>query len=90
MNKCILIGKILSDVDFQFLCNKKHVSIATIKVELCDKTPIDVYGIDLMADHMYRELNKGDVVIVYGCIRQNKQNVKIEVTEIEKFEQKID
>lgn len=90
MNKCILIGKILSDINFKFLYNEKHISISTIKIELCDKTQIDVYGIDLMADYMYRELNKGNVVIVYGCIRQNKQNVKIEVTEIEKFEQKID
>ena len=66
MNIEIISGKIVSEVDFNFIYNKnkkeKHTSIAMCKLKLDNYSIIDVYGYDEIADYLYRNSDK------YVCI----------------------
>ena len=59
MNIVIVSGKIISKVDFKFIYHKdkqmKHTSIANCKLQIGDRTKVDVYGYDEIADILYRE-----------------------------------
>lgn len=44
MNICILMGKIIEDVDFKFIYNSKSISIATSKIQLIDENQVEIYG----------------------------------------------
>jgi len=62
MNIVIISGKIISEVDFNFVYNKnkkeKHTSIAMCKLKLDNDNIIDVYGYDEVADYLYRNNEK--------------------------------
>ncbi len=43
MNKVFIIGKIITEVKFDFILNSKHISIARLGVTaMCDKQEINV------------------------------------------------
>ena len=45
MNICLIIGKIIRDIEFKFIINnKKYYSISILKVELDNKSIITVKG----------------------------------------------
>ena len=67
MNVCNLLGKIIENVSFDFIYKGKAVSIARSKI-LCGSSVIDIYGYDNVADYMYRNINVGDIVYIYGNI----------------------
>lgn len=88
MNICIVIGKILKDIEFKFIYNSKAISIATCVIELIDKTQIEIFGFDEKADYMYRSLNIKDKIIVYGKLINEENKIKIMAEEIEKINSK--
>ena len=57
MNIVMISGKIVSEIDFNFIYNKdkkeKHTSIAMCKIQLNNGSIIDVYGYDEIADYIY-------------------------------------
>ena len=69
MNLCILLGKVISEVEFKFIINNKNKSIAYFNLELLDKSIVQVKGYNDKADYIYRKLKKGQNVIVEGKIR---------------------
>ncbi len=83
MNRCILIGKIIEDVDFKFVYNDIAISIAICTLELTNNSKIQIYALDDKADYMYRELNKNDIILVYGKLVSNSNKLKIKVEELE-------
>ena len=83
MNRCILIGKIIYDVDFEFVYNDKAISIAICTIELQNNTRIQIYAIDDKADYMYRKLSRNDIIPIYGRLVSNSNTVKIKVEELE-------
>ena len=50
MNLCILLGKIISDIEFKFIINSKNKSIVEFKIETLDNNIIKVYGYNEIAD----------------------------------------
>ncbi len=73
MNIVIISGKIVSEVDFNFIYNKnkkeKHTSIAMCKLKLDDDSIIDVYGYDEVADYLYRKTE--GYVWIEGILNSN-------------------
>ena len=73
MNIVVISGKIISDVEFNFIYNKnikeKYTSIAMCKLKLDDENIIDVYGYDEVADYLYK--NKVKYLCIEGRIDSN-------------------
>lgn len=88
MNVCIIMGRILEEINFNFIYNNKYVSIANCKIEIAKETQIEIYGLDEKADYMYSKLNKNDTILVYGSIVNEGRTNKIEVKEIKKINSK--
>lgn len=84
MNICILCGKILSKIEFDFLYNSKlHISLATFKISLINKLfsnsseqIINIKAYDEQADKVYKNLKQGDFVMIEGYF--DGKNVNIE------------
>lgn len=74
MNLCFIKGKILEKINFQFLYQKKNISIARTKLELQNGSIITIKGYDEMADWMIQNIRREDEVILQGKI-----NTKMEV-----------
>lgn len=88
MNVCIIMGRILEEINFNFIYNNKYVSIANCKIEVAKEIQIEIYGLDEKADYMYSKLNKNDTILVYGSIVNEGRTNKIEVKEIKKINSK--
>ena len=75
MNICFFIGKIISEIEFDFVIgnNKcfenEKISIVRFKVELIDGNIINVIGYNYIADFCYQKLEKDYNVIIEGMIR---------------------
>ena len=77
MNICFFIGKIISDVKFNFIISKdksfkncKNTSIAKFDLILANKTIIKVVCYDELADFCYSNLKLEDIVFVSGIINE--------------------
>ena len=69
MNICFFMGKIVSEVDFQFIINdRRNISIAIFEVELNNKSKITVIGYNEMADFCYSRLKKNDNIAFQGYL----------------------
>ena len=86
MNICFIIGKIISDVKFDFVIgNNKYlkngkISVVRFKVELLDENVVNIIGYNDIADFCYQKLDKNYNVIVEGII---KTEGYIEIEDIE-------
>ena len=69
MNICILMGKIVSEIEFKFIIKSKHKSIAYFDMELVNKSIIRIKAYDYMADYVYRKYKANPVITVEGKIR---------------------
>lgn len=74
MNLCFIKGKIIEEINFQFLYHKKNISIAKTILKLRNESIITIKGYDEMADWMVQNIRKEDEVILQGKI-----NTKMEV-----------
>ena len=77
MNICFFIGKIISDVKFNFIISKdksfkncKNTSIAKFDLILANKTIIKVVCYDELADFCYSNLKLRNIVFVSGIINE--------------------
>ena len=88
MNICFLIGKIISDVKFDFVIgNNKYfknekISVVRFKVELLDGNVENVIAYNKIAEECYRKLEKGSLVNILGEL---DTKMEIEIKEFEKF-----
>lgn len=71
MNLCILLGKIVSEIEFKFIIKGKNRSIAYFDMELLNKSIIRINAYDKNADYIYRKMNTGKEIIVKGKLRAN-------------------
>lgn len=81
MNLCFIIGKIISEIKFDFALNSKHIAIVRFNVELGNRDSIEVVGYDNIADFCYCRLLQGDLVGILGHIASQG---KIVIDEIER------
>ena len=68
MNICFFIGKICSQIKFDFILNSKNISIARFNVKLLNGSIIKVKGYNEIADYCYRNLEKSMLIEIEGCI----------------------
>ncbi len=77
MNICFFIGKIISDIKFDFIINNKNnISISLFILELNDNNKIKIEGYNNIADFCYKELKKEDRIVLEGYIN-NKMHIVI-------------
>ena len=79
MNLCFLMGKVVSDVKFEFILNSRNISIAVFNIELMNKSIVTVKAYNEIADICYRYLKKGMFINIEGYI---DDKMKIVVEEI--------
>lgn len=77
MNICFLIGKIASDIEFDFIIKGKNISIARFELKLENKSTIKIKAYNKIADKCYKTLKKGNTVIIQGKIN-SKMEIEIE------------
>lgn len=90
MNLVFIKGKIIEKIEFKFIYSKNKtkntpISIAQTKVELDNKSIIDVIGYNEKADWMYRNLTINEVIYIEGKLINDKEeynNFKIQVINI--------
>lgn len=75
MNLCFVIGKILSNIKFEFILNGEDISIAMFDIELLNKSRIKVKGYNEIADFCYRNLEKEINVFIEGYINSKAELV---------------
>ena len=69
MNLCILLGKIVSEIEFKFMINSENKSIVYFNIELLNKSIMQIKAYNEMADCIYRKLKKGQIIIVEVLIK---------------------
>ena len=81
MNEVFIIGKVITEVKFDFILNSKHISIARFGViTVRDKQEIEIMAYDEMADYVYANLKHEDVVMINGYLEYDKvilENIQI-------------
>ena len=82
MNLCFLIGKVVSEIQFDFLLNSKDISIVRFSIELENKSVVIVKGYNEIADYCYKKLIKGSIVGLQGSLNSNNEII---ITDINKF-----
>ena len=71
MNICFLIGRIVSEIQFEFILSSKRISIAIFKLKLSNESIIEIQAYDEIADYCYRNLKIGYKISIYGSIKSN-------------------
>ena len=66
MNICFIMGKIIEEVNFNFILNGKNDSIAKFRVKLSNGAIICIAAYNKNADYCYRKLEVNDMVCVMG------------------------
>ena len=69
MNLCILLGKIVSEIEFKFIIKSKNNSIAYFELELLNKSIVKVKAYNKMADYVYNKLENGNIILINGEVR---------------------
>ena len=77
MNEVFLIGKVITEIKFDFLLNNKKKSIARFYIETFDKKKIKIIGYDDVADYCYRTLYKEKCVFIYGTLNTDAVKVRL-------------
>ena len=81
INLCFLYGKIISELDFEFVYNsKRHISKITFLMEIYQnkqkKCIVPIKAYDLLADNIYQNAKNGDYIYAVGEVENNCVEVK--------------
>lgn len=73
VNIVFIEGKIISDIEFNFIINSPNLSIAIFEVKLLNKSIVKIKAYNELADYCYSKLNKNDVVFIEGYLNSNME-----------------
>ena len=73
MNIVFVEGKIISDIEFNFIINSENVSIAIFEAELLNKSIVKIKAYNELADYCYSKINKNDIVFIEGYLNSNME-----------------
>ena len=68
MNRGFFIGKVYSNIKFDFILKGKNISIVRFYIKLLDGNIIKVKGYDEIAYYCYSNLKYGDIVKIEGSL----------------------
>lgn len=72
MNEVFIIGKIITEVKFDFILNSKHISVSIFKImTIYDKQEINITAYDEMADYVYVNIKQGNFVMINGYLKND-------------------
>ena len=72
MNEVFIIGKIITEVKFDFILNSKHISVSRFKImTVYDKQEIYITAYDEMADYVYVNIKQGNFVMINGYLKND-------------------
>lgn len=83
MNICLLIGKVCSEIEFEFILNSQYISIVMFDIKLLNRSIIKVKGYNKIADYCYSNLKNEMIILIKGRIDSNNMTIILE--EIEKY-----
>jgi len=81
MNICFFIGKIITEINFDFILNSKDISVCIFDIELLNGSDIKVKGYNEIADYCYSTLKQGMNIQLQGYIN-NKCEIILDDIEI--------
>lgn len=73
MNLCFLKGKIVSQITFEFILNSKNTAIAMFKIEIDNKSILQIKAYNEMADKCYKKLVRNDGIVIQGNLNSNME-----------------
>lgn len=76
MNEVFVIGKVIEKIDFNFIYKRQYIVKSKTKIELANKSIINIIGYDSIADFMYRNIKVNDTIVVQGKLYSDK--IKVE------------
>ena len=79
MNLCFLIGKIISDIEFDFILNSSNISIVKFTMKVDNKCTVTVKAYDEIADWCYQNLKTNEIVIIQGKLDSKIQVIVEEI-----------
>ena len=72
MNEVFIIGKIITEVKFNFILKSKHISVSRFKImTVYDKQEINITAYDEMADYVYVNIKQGNFVMINGYLKND-------------------
>ncbi len=77
MNICFIIGKIISDVEFDFIIDNNKgfkndkISVVRFKLKLLDENVLNIIGYNNIADFCYQRLKIGENILIQGFINNS-------------------
>lgn len=77
MNLCFVIGKVSSNIEFNFLYNSSNISISKCYIELSNNSKIQIICYNNIEDYLYSKIKVKDIVFVEGILLENKIEVKV-------------
>lgn len=82
INLCFLSGKVKNEIDLKFIYNaktkslsKKHTSIVLINLEIDKEQIVKAYAYDEVANWIYQNINKNEIIYIGGRIRGEKVEI---------------
>ena len=87
MNICFLLGKIISEPTFDFLYKCKNISISSFCLKTRNGNIVQIFGYDEIADFLYSHLAINDDVYVEGYLTSFKNNISVNIININKIMQ---
>lgn len=73
MNIVFIVGKIISNIEFNFIINSNNISIATFEIELLNKSVVQIKAYNELADYCYRKLKNKDIIFIEGYLNSNME-----------------
>ena len=72
MNEVFIIGKIITEVKFNFILKSKHILVSRFKImTVYDKQEINITAYDEMADYVYVNIKQGNFVMINGYLKND-------------------
>lgn len=82
MNKCFVIGYIISEVEFKFILNGKNNSISKFLLKLLNGSVIKIITYDDMADYCIQKLTPKMFISVSGVINSDINIIACKIEQI--------
>lgn len=73
MNEVFIIGKVVTEVKFDFILSSKNISVNSFRlITVYDKQEINVITYDEMSDYTYANIKLGNIVMQKGYLENDK------------------
>ena len=83
MNKCYLIGEVITEPNFDFIYMSNHISICHFTLEMEYNNRIIVFAYDELADYIYQKISVNNLVCIEGLLSNINKKLSVQINNIE-------